>query len=150
MNAAIKGMDEKIRRKFDAYFWDADMTIQVAEETENLQYGLATLYQEMLQNKLTTAWVAAKDPLARAALYFLDSKGISVPGDISLVGFDNTTLSAESGITSYDFAFQAMARRIFSFILYPSNKDFSLRGQRIECGGMLMKRRSVRRMVRAE
>lgn len=53
------------------------------------------MMEEMLKNgNLPTALIASSDPIAIGALRALTAKGIQVPEDISLMGFDDTSLSA--------------------------------------------------------
>ncbi len=53
------------------------------------------MMNQLLESKnLPTAIVASSDPIAIGALRALNNSGIRVPDDISLMGFDDTSLSS--------------------------------------------------------
>ena len=53
------------------------------------------MMQRLIDSKdLPTAIIASSDPIAFGALHALSDKGIKVPQDISLMGFDDTSLSS--------------------------------------------------------
>jgi DNA-binding LacI/PurR family transcriptional regulator/DNA-binding transcriptional regulator YhcF (GntR family) len=88
------------------------------------QIRMAPLFQKALQDRTCTAWVGLSDSCARTALDFLHRRGVGVPGEISLVGFDNEAESFATGLSSYDFnmaaAVGAMLEHIMGSPLYSS------------------------------
>lgn len=67
-----------------------------------------------------TAWIAANDVCALQALDWLHERGVDVPGEISLAGFDDTAEALRADLTSYRFASDSMARSMIRQILSPS------------------------------
>jgi LacI family transcriptional regulator len=67
-----------------------------------------------------TAWIAANDVCALHALAWLQEKGVKLPGDVSLAGFDDTAEALRADLTSYRFASDSMARAMIRHILSPS------------------------------
>jgi DNA-binding transcriptional regulator YhcF (GntR family) len=77
------------------------------------------LFEQALSNKEVTAWIGCNDTVALMAWSFLRSKGVAVPGDISLIGFGNTLEAVKRDITSYDLNFSAAAATAVNFLLRP-------------------------------
>ena len=67
-----------------------------------------------------TLWVAASDLVARWCLHWLSARGISVPKDLALAGFDDSRDALRHDLTSVRFDAQAMARSMVRQILSPS------------------------------
>ncbi len=66
----------------------------VMEETYSIESGYQMMQKLIDSNDLPTAIIASSDPIAFGALRALTDKGIKVPQDISLMGFDDTSLSS--------------------------------------------------------
>jgi hypothetical protein len=66
----------------------------------------------------STAWVAGNDRVALIALEYLASRGIRVPAELSVVGFDDLPSAYTAGLTSYNHnsqdAVQAALNHVFS------------------------------------
>jgi DNA-binding LacI/PurR family transcriptional regulator len=54
-----------------------------------------------------------------------------VPGDVSVVGFDDMPEAARCGLTSYNFDSPACARAMLNHILQPPRGPTALRGRSI-------------------
>jgi len=67
-----------------------------------------------------TAWIAANDVCALQALDWLHAKGVEVPRQVSLAGFDDTAQALRADLTSYRFASDSMARSMIRQILSPT------------------------------
>lgn len=67
-----------------------------------------------------TLWVAASDLVARWCLHWLSARGIAVPRDLALAGFDDSREALRHDLTSVRFDAQAMARSMVRQILSPS------------------------------
>ncbi|MBK9579052.1 MAG: substrate-binding domain-containing protein [Fibrobacteres bacterium] len=74
-----------------------------------------------------TAWIAANDVCALQALSWLHDKGVKVPCDVSLAGFDDTSEALRADLTSYRFASDSMARAMIRQILSSSRKPSVMR-----------------------
>jgi DNA-binding transcriptional regulator YhcF (GntR family) len=66
----------------------------------------------------STLWVAASDWVALGCLDWLIAKGIRVPGDIALAGFDDSREAMRRGLTSVRFDAQMMARGMVRQLLF--------------------------------
>lgn len=66
----------------------------VLEGAFTIESGYQMMNQLLGQDTLPTAIIASSDPIAIGALRALAAKGVQVPNDISLMGFDDTSLSA--------------------------------------------------------
>jgi DNA-binding LacI/PurR family transcriptional regulator/DNA-binding transcriptional regulator YhcF (GntR family) len=66
-----------------------------------------------------TAWVAANDTIAIAALSFLRHRKVDVPRDISIAAFDDTDEALFRGLTSYNFNDAGAVRAMLSHLLSP-------------------------------
>jgi len=95
-----------------------------------------------------TAWIAGDDYGGLyAVLPFLRSRKICIPGDMSVVSFNNQFESAYSALTSYQFDMTGMAMRLLSLLLYP-DLDRRLHGRQEpaaveEIGGFIVDRGSM-------
>lgn len=66
----------------------------VIEGAFTVESGFQMMEEMLKRGSLPTAIIASSDPIAIGALRALTAKGIRVPEDISLMGFDDTSLSA--------------------------------------------------------
>lgn len=66
----------------------------VLEETFTIEAGYQMMQRLIEAEELPTAIIASSDPVAFGALRALSDKGLRVPEDISLMGFDDTSLSS--------------------------------------------------------
>jgi DNA-binding LacI/PurR family transcriptional regulator/DNA-binding transcriptional regulator YhcF (GntR family) len=78
---------------------------------------LQPLLQKVLAEKAVTAIVGANDLIAAECLVFLTQHGRRVPHDYSVVGFDDTWREFQTGLTSYNFNYPAMARAMLGHVL---------------------------------
>lgn len=67
-----------------------------------------------------TAWIAANDLCALQVMDWLQEKGVKVPSEVSLAGFDDTAEALRADLTSYRFASDSMARAMIGQILNAS------------------------------
>lgn len=67
--------------------WSVDLNFLKEESSRQFDEYLNSV------NDIPTAFIAANDVIASAALYVLQKKGYRVPEDISLVGFDDSSVS---------------------------------------------------------
>jgi DNA-binding LacI/PurR family transcriptional regulator len=93
----------------------------------------------LLQDTSITAFVGSNDYMAVLMHDFLKQKGIEVPGEISVCGFDNADMSMNDDLTSYNFLFSNIAADALAYIINPSAPAFKGRRE-IECSGTIMQR----------
>jgi DNA-binding LacI/PurR family transcriptional regulator len=68
--------------------------IRIAEGAHNEDGGERGAQEILTERPLPTAIFASNDLCAIGAMNALEDAGLSIPGDISLIGYDNTTLAA--------------------------------------------------------
>jgi DNA-binding LacI/PurR family transcriptional regulator/DNA-binding transcriptional regulator YhcF (GntR family) len=73
----------------------------VRREVIRKQFG--DHFRRLAQDRSITAWVGLNDEIAVEALVHLRSNGANVPGDISVMGFDDSMEAGFLGLTSYCF-----------------------------------------------
>lgn len=87
----------------------------------NGEFIQQTAYEEtrrlLLSDRLPTALFSANDDMAIAAMEAFKEKGIRVPEDISLIGFDDVPVASQLGLTSvrlpiYDMSKEAVRKII--------------------------------------
>jgi DNA-binding LacI/PurR family transcriptional regulator/DNA-binding FadR family transcriptional regulator len=105
--------------------------LQITEPHVEWGHEIAVLFEHMkplMQQALEcpgiTAWVAANDFGALACLDFLANAGVSVPGDISVAGFDDRPPAFKRRLTTYDFNYKAVIHTAVMHILDPGNAVF--------------------------
>ncbi len=64
-----------------------------------------------------TLWVGSSDKVALQAMDWLGRRGLRVPRDMSLMGFDDSREAHRAGLTSYRFDTPAMARAMVRQVL---------------------------------
>jgi DNA-binding LacI/PurR family transcriptional regulator/DNA-binding transcriptional regulator YhcF (GntR family) len=108
-----------------------------------LMHYLDRVFDMALLKTKATAWVAADDHAAIAALKFLRAKAIDVPGQISVLGFDNSTPAIENRLTSFDFNMPLVVQQMLRSILHSDIKHGKLFHQYTEVEGMLIERETT-------
>jgi LacI family transcriptional regulator len=121
---------------------------QPPQETPPDMQGLLEQVWDKNTGKRPTAIITANDWMAKGLYSSLQRKGLRVPDDISVVGFDNARALCESldpPLTSYDVPFAAVAREGTLALLYKIDNphipsDHALRLVR----GTIVERKSIR------
>jgi DNA-binding LacI/PurR family transcriptional regulator len=104
------------------------------------------LYERAFATRGITAWVCCTDPTAMFAVDFLKKRGVRVPEDISVVGFDDSREFAYAlNLTSYNFGAVAIAYRMLSFILNPKAEPASRLHKPIDVDGVMIERGTTAR-----
>ncbi|MBD3419119.1 MAG: GntR family transcriptional regulator [Chitinivibrionales bacterium] len=80
-----------------------------------------------------------------AALNYLHKKSITVPQQLSLIGFDDTLEAVLAGLSSYNFNMTAMAHRMLGFVLNMRSVPRTRRV--IEVDGMVVERLTTGKCV---
>jgi DNA-binding LacI/PurR family transcriptional regulator len=113
----------------------------LAIEEELLPIHLGPCIEQALKHGDARAWVCANDQIAIAVIKALKKRNIRIPGQISVVGFDNVPVAAlEQGLTTYDFNAAGFIHRILNFIARPSRPRGPHRHEAIEIEGIIMER----------
>ncbi len=89
-----------------------------------------------------TACVGANDRMALLARDHLIKKGVRIPRDMSVLGFDDSKAATDNDISSYSFTFSEIARKILTHVLSPRQRAHSQEGNAVECEGLLIERGS--------
>lgn len=83
-------------------------------------YFLQPLFEQALEHPTVTAWVCVDSNIALHALDFLKKKGIRVPEQISVAGFDDNFNSFEANLTNWNYDIPGIVAEAISFISNPS------------------------------
>jgi len=92
-------------------------TAATIEESILLDEATEHLVDRALQTG-ATALVAGTDRAALAVLSLLCARGLNVPGDVSVIGFDDSLAAFRHNLSTYSFAIASCAIRALSFITY--------------------------------
>jgi DNA-binding LacI/PurR family transcriptional regulator len=127
------------------YFSEDLLIVRFRSElaTRETQKVIAGRLGELLQPSCPTAWITVNDDVASVALQFLRANKIAVPGDISLVSFDDSTFAMDQGISSYNFNATAVASAVVNYCVNPRVFSSQKYGERIEIGGVLVERETI-------
>lgn len=91
---------------------------------------LQSCFAAALADRRITAWVGMNDFVAAVACHWLGRNGVSVPGDISVAGFDNVSFAWHMGITTCDFGSDAIGRLAVNLLAQPSAAPVPAKGCR--------------------
>jgi len=106
---------------------------------------LEPLFEKALSRRDITAWVGCNDTVAMMAWSYLRSKGVRIPGDISLMGFGNSLEAIQSDVTSYEYNYEAASAVALNFILRPNFAGRIRKLTRPEIDGFVIERGSTAR-----
>jgi DNA-binding LacI/PurR family transcriptional regulator/DNA-binding transcriptional regulator YhcF (GntR family) len=105
------------------------------------ELALDPLFEDALEIGSATAWVCVSDSTALSALKFLHRRGIRIPHQISVTGFDNEPFeAAEQRLTTFDFNAQGFVQGILNFIVRPPKVRGPYRHTAIDVEGMVVER----------
>lgn len=119
--------------------------IHLAARRERILEALTPHLEKALKRKDLTAWVAIDDDTALLVLDFLGRRGLRVPRDLSLVGFDDTAEGARRDLTSYNFDFERLNHYVLRYLLEPGRVDRAEAHGAQRPEGRVIVRGSVRR-----
>jgi DNA-binding transcriptional regulator YhcF (GntR family) len=114
--------------------------------TGEIYRKMSPLFARAIENRAITAWIFANDFAATLALDYLKTEKISVPRDLSVIGFDNSLDAMEYQLTSYDFNTTGIINAMIRYIISPS--IFPMQNI-IEAEGAIIERRSTARIREA-
>ncbi|MBD3421936.1 MAG: GntR family transcriptional regulator [Chitinivibrionales bacterium] len=104
-----------------------------------LFHDVRNLFEAALKQREISAWICANDIVGIAALDFLKQRGIDVPGQISVIAFDDTVEASTYDLSSYNFNIEAIIRAAIGFII---NRDTFPSRRPVEFDGILIERGS--------
>jgi len=87
------------------------------EEALGLRERLLPVLDELAGNRSFTAWIGYNDVVALTCLDVLEAKGVAVPAEVSVIGFDDSDEAFAYRLTSYDFNVGAASTSILEFLL---------------------------------
>jgi DNA-binding LacI/PurR family transcriptional regulator len=97
------------------------------------------MLEAVLQDRDITAWVGDNDITAVLCLDLLHQHGIQVPGQISVIGFDDGHAAMVNSLTSYNFNCRSLMHAALRHVLEP--KAVRKMGERtVEIGGYIAQR----------
>lgn len=82
-----------------------------------LNFVLEPCFETALADRSLTAWIGFSDTVALLAMSFLKSKGVRVPGDITVVGFDDSVEAFGFDLSSYSFNCEGMVTEALDHII---------------------------------
>lgn len=103
---------------------------------------LQPVFEQALQHCDTTAWVGFNDRIALMALQFLRERGVRVPEEVSVVGFDDTMKALGSGLASHNPNMDAVVNAIVDYMLGYATGALCKRPNRLIVPGTVSERRS--------
>jgi DNA-binding LacI/PurR family transcriptional regulator len=121
---------------------DVATTLQGIVEFNRTIQDAYPLLEPVLADRSITALVTVSDVLGIRIKEYLRQKGMRIPRDLSIVGFDDSHFAYKYGVSSYNFCFPDIARFALGYILNPRRAFSPGAGRKIECEGILMERAS--------
>ncbi len=115
-------------------------------ELRVLRNSLFPLFERALHELDATVWVGANDKTALVALHYLRERRVDVPGEISVVGFDDNLESMGAQLTTYNFDVPAAALAAFNHIVFPRMRVPRRGVERRQLEGVVVPRGTVRRI----
>jgi len=95
----------------------ATHTLLLREEL--LLQTLEPLLVRALADRTITAWVCSNDNQALMAIRWLRERGVDVPGQISIAGFDDSNRGQDQGLTSWSFGEMELAEAMVRHLVHP-------------------------------
>lgn len=89
--------------------------------------SIEPLFERALSDRDITAWVFSNDSQALIALHWLRSKGVDVPGRISIAGFDDSNRGQDVGLTSWSFSEFDLAEAMVRHLVNPLSGSNTIR-----------------------
>jgi DNA-binding LacI/PurR family transcriptional regulator len=140
MQEVARASNKKLHGNIHEYMMDHGIDF-IRSDMREILYG--HLFGQAIADRSCTAWVAPTDELAVYAMRFLRRRGVRIPEEVSVVGFDGDPIGFENGLTSFDFDFYNIARQMLSFIAHPLRTTTFTKSNVIEMPGYLIHRAST-------
>jgi DNA-binding LacI/PurR family transcriptional regulator/DNA-binding transcriptional regulator YhcF (GntR family) len=104
---------------------------------------MVPLMQQALADDTITAWVTPNDNIALACLDYLKERGVKVPEEIAMVGFDDIYEAFDAGLTSYNFNLEAAVDAFLGAVLGRQLGRQAIPGAPVEIEGYIVERRTT-------
>lgn len=104
---------------------------------------MAVLFDRALEACRHGVWFAANDLVAVLALNYLAAHNVAVPGQISLVSFDDSFSALRYNIASYNFVAGGLADMALSFLVRPGQSRRVLGAPPFTAPGVLIERATL-------
>jgi len=104
---------------------------------------LPALFAKAESSGGSTAWVCSNDSEALEALTYLRARGRSVPGDMSVIGFDDSPEALSHRLTSYNFDCAGAIQAALHYALEPFRPQRNRRARKVEIEGYLVERETA-------
>jgi DNA-binding LacI/PurR family transcriptional regulator len=98
------------------------------------------LFEAAAKRKEITAWILANDSVTDLALDFCIERGIKVPQELWLIGFDDSALALQRRLTSYCFNTFGLVQSMLNHLLRPATFGKLARMKHVEIEGMIVER----------
>jgi DNA-binding LacI/PurR family transcriptional regulator len=109
-----------------------------------LKQPIEEICRKALENKEITAWIAANDYIALNCIDYLKKRKIAVPGDISIIGFDDIFESINYQLTTYNFNSYALIHSMYNFLSDSQHSGSPTKQTAMEvCDGYIVERKTV-------
>jgi hypothetical protein len=109
----------------------------------SLEEAFRPAMERALADRSITAWVGASDGIALLCRAFLQEKGVRVPDELSLVGFDDSTEAFSANLTSYNFNRAAAIHAVIAYLVgSPTQRLPARQGDMVEIEGFVAPRGS--------
>jgi DNA-binding transcriptional regulator YhcF (GntR family) len=108
-----------------------------------LEAIMEPLFERALKDRAITAWVTENDYIGLLALEFLRLRGVRVPDEISIVGFDDIIEAFGAGLTSFNFNVPALVNAALNHILSVRPGARFHNAGPLEMAGTIMERAST-------
>lgn len=106
---------------------------------------LAPLFERALADQSSRVWICSSDDIAFAAHRFLTGRGVAVPGEVSLIGFDDSRLAMHYRFSSYNFNMHGLSAELVEWVLHGSPRGEDGLVRRVE--GFVNDRGTVRTLL---
>lgn len=114
-------------------------------EKENVVCNLQSVREAFSKPGYPTALLCANDIVAYMIFDLFESIGLKIPGDVSVIGFDNLEKSEWLGVTTVNVPKFEMGRKAVEKLLQIINKKDDL-PEKIEIAAVLIERNSVKKI----
>ena len=121
-HATVGLISERQRVMLDAVGGYSDLHVETAADEDTLEGGLRAARALLAANPTITAMICANDLVALGALRELRSRGLRVPHDISVTGFDDIKLAqfSDPPLTSVHISREEIGRIICDCLIGPT------------------------------